>query len=522
MNTMPRAEPAFAIADWIVLSGYLTVVVLLGVLVSRQKQAGDEFFLAGRRMPMWAVSISVLATSLSAATFIGGPQQAFSTDLTYFSANLGGLIAVMIVAVLFVPAYYRHNVTSVYELLDHRFGGSARTAASGMFMLGRIFASGARLFMVALPFALIAFGDISQKSLITSILIIAVAATAYTSIGGIRAVIWTDVLQTVVVVGAVVIALCLLLRAIPLSASEIVDVLRRDAGGDKLKIIDLSTDPSRKYTLWTAIFGVSLLNLAAFGADQDLTQRMLTCRSAKAGAWSVILSNILAWPVVFLFLCMGLLLYVYYQRPDVMGGAAPEYVIDDSRKVFLEFMLTEMPAGVRGLMMAGLFAAAMSSMDSALNAMASTTVADFYRPWRKRNHAAYIKGDRRELVVSRFAIVVWAMTLALFAIICVFWQKASGQTLISFALSVMTFAYAGLLGVFLTALLTQRGSERSALASLAVGFIAVLLMQDFLWTRWMPALGIDLTLAFPWKLLIATLLSFAVCCLGTRNGASSQ
>ncbi len=507
---MPRH--AFGSADWAVLGAYMALVLVVGLVAARRATGRAELFLAGRTMPMWAVAVSVLATALSAATFIGGPQQAYDGDLTYFATNLGGLLAVIVVAVLFVPAYYRLGVTSVYELLGEAFGTPARTAASAMFMVGRVFASGARLFMVALPFALIAFGDIEPPALVASIAIITVCATVYTAAGGIRAVIWTDVLQAAVVVGTVAIAVGILWSRIPLDARGVLDVLRES--GDKLRIIDLSLDPSKPFTLWASIIGFTLFNLAAFGTDQDLAQRLLTCRSARSGAWSVIVANLIGWPVVFLFLVLGLLLFVFYGRPDVMGAAAPAYAIDDSRKVFLEFILAELPGGLRGLMVAGLFAAAMSSLDSALNAMASTTIADFYGPWRARRGA--VDDDRREALASRLAIVLWSIPLAGFAILCVFWQEASGKTLIDFALGVMVFAYAGLLGVFLTALLTRRGNAASALAALATGFLAVLAMQDFCWQRWAPAVGIGTTLAFPWKMLVASALSFGVCCAGRR------
>jgi len=215
---------------------------------------------------------------------------------------------------------------------------------------------------------------------------------------------------------------------------------------------------------------------------------------------------------------MGLLLYVYYQHPDLMGAAAVDYQIDDTRKVFLEFILHEMPLGLRGLMLAGLFAAAMSSTDSALNAMASTTIADFYRP---------LAGDHRsnpaaELKVARLAVLFWAVILGAFACFCVFWQERSGSTLIGFALGVMVFAYSGLLAVFCTALFTRRGNAVSVAAALATGFLCVLLLQDFAWKRWAPTFNIDFTLAFPWKMLIASLLSFAVCCIGKRQAVSAM
>ncbi|MCP3904734.1 MAG: sodium/solute symporter [Planctomycetes bacterium] len=509
--------PAFGAIDWAILVAYLLTVLAVGALVARRRAKGDDFFLAGRAMPVWAVSVSVLATALSAATFVGGPQQSYASDLTYLSSNIGGLLAVIVVATIFVPAFYRHRVTSVYEVIGHECGTPARLAASAMFMVGRVFASGARLFMVALPFSLVVFGDVEPSSLYASIVVIATVAALYTALGGIRAVIWTDVLQAAVLVGTVAAALLILWAKIPADFGEIMTALSDDDGVNKVRLLDLSTDPSRPFTLWTALFGFTLFSVAAYGTDQDLAQRLLTCRSARSGAWSIILSNIISWPVVLLFLLLGLLLFVYYQRPDVMGAAAPGYQPDDTRKVFLEFMLHELPRGMPGLMMAGLFAAAMSSTDSALNAMASTTIADFYRPWRRRREPEATDGDRREVRASRLAVAAWALALAAFACVCVRWQQASGETLITFALGVMVYAYGGLLGVFLTVLLTRRGNAISAVAALLVGFAAVVAMEPRVWSRWAPHVGLDFVLAFPWKMLVATTLSFTVCLLGTRR-----
>ncbi|MHC4218081.1 MAG: sodium:solute symporter family transporter, partial [Planctomycetota bacterium] len=431
-------------------------------------------------------------------------------NLTYLSANLGGLIAVLLVAFVFLPAFYRRDVVSIYELLGQDFGLPAQRAASAMFMLGRVFASGARLFIVAIPFSLVAFGSLDPPALLASIVVIAVAATLYTLAGGIRAVIWTDVLQAVVYIGAVGFAVWLLWQKMPLEPTELVGALRASGDGGKLTVIDASFDRSFKspYNLWAIVLGLTLLNAAAYGTDQDLTQRMLTCRSAARGGWSLILSYLLSWPVLVLFMLAGLLLYVYYQRPDLMGDAAPGAPVEDGRQVFVTFILQEMPTGMRGLMMAGLFAAAMSSLDSALNAMASTTVSDFYRPSRYRRGL----GDAtpgRQVRVSRIAVALWAVALAAFASFCVFWQQHSGQKLIDFALGVMVFAYSGLLAVFLTALFTRRGNARSAVAALLIGFAAVAAM--------MPT-----PIAFPWKMLAATMLAFIVCCLGRRRGSAPQ
>ncbi|TVQ31503.1 MAG: sodium:solute symporter [Phycisphaeraceae bacterium] len=499
------APAGFTALDWSVVVVYFLCVLALGIwFARRQKNAGD-YFLAGRRIPMWAASISILATTLSAVTFIGAPEEAFAGNLTYISANLGVVIAAVVVAVFFIPVFYRHNVTTVYELLEIRMGTNAKLGASAMFMLGRIFASGSRLFAAAIPLSLIVFGNIEPQHMVQSILMIAFVAALYTTFGGIAAVIWTDTAQVIILVGAALVAAFLLVQRIPESPLEIGRILAESQAADgssKLALFDFRTDLSLPYTVWSAIFGFSLLNMAWYGTDQDLVQRMLTCRSAFRASMSLILSAFIAIGVVAIFLALGLLLYVYYARPDIMGAAAPALDIADTRRVFLVFILDEMPVGLRGLMIAGLFAAAMSSLDSGLNAMASTAVSDWYRPLRRG------KSDRHYLRVSRLAVALWAMALASFACICVWWQQASGEGLLQFALGVMVFAYAGLLGVFLTAIFTKRGSSVSVCIALVAGFVTVLFLQNA------PALGINLNLSLGWRMLVGTVVSFSICASG--------
>ncbi|MDG2054773.1 MAG: hypothetical protein P8J86_08700 [Phycisphaerales bacterium] len=511
------ADTSFSPWDWVIVGVYLVVVVAVGAIVGRTNRTKDEFFLASRQMPVWAVALSVLATSQSAATFIGGPQQAYVGNLTYFAGNLGALIAVLIVGLVFLPVFYRQGVTSIYEVVGHTCGPVAQKCASGMFMVGRVFASGARLYIVGIPFSLIAFGDIEPAQMMFSLIIIASGATIYTVLGGIRAVIWTDVLQSIVYISTVVVALIILWNKIPLSATETFDALKTTSDGNKLTLINTSLSLTEPWTIWSIVFGMTLFNLAAYGTDQDLAQRMLTCRTARSGMWAIIWANIVTWPVLLLFLAIGLLLAIFYGMPELMGDAGGRLPDNDTRKVFLVFILEELPTGIRGLMLAGLFAAAMSSIDSALNAMASTSVADFYRPWHRWRHQRD-PAPASELRVSRFAVVVWAVTLALFAMGCVLVQHNAENrvSLIDFALGVMVFAYSGLLGVFLTILLTPRGNAWSAIAALIVGFIAVwLLQQDFM--RIEVETAVYRPLWFGWQMLVATSLSFFVCAMGSRG-----
>ncbi len=515
------AKSEFGPLDWAVLIGYFALVAITGWLFSRREPEGaKEYFLAGRQMPMWAVAISVLATSTSAATFIGAPEQTFNGDFSYLSTNLGGILAVCVVAFFFIPAFYRNNCTTVYDVVGIRYGQGARLATSWAFMIGRVFASGSRLFMAAIPLSMIVFRDTEPRHLILAIGVLTIVGVLYTLVGGIRSIIWTDVIQTVVFVGAAAAACAVLLNRIPASSSQIVEALRSTpvGTGNKLTLLNFSTDPKVAFTVWTAIVGFTLQGLAAYGTDHDLAQRMLTCKSAVKGGQSVITAIVIGLPVTSLFMLIGALLWVFYRRPDLMGVASPDYEISSGRDVFLNFILREMPAGMSGLMMAGLFAAGLGSFNSALNAMAAAFVSDVYQKARPE------RTDKHYLLVGRWAVVAWGVILGLFATLCVQWQKASGQNLIDFALSVMAFAYAGMLAVFFGALFTRRGSQVSAISALIVGFVTVAALNPatlkLIASVFPAAKSMSVSIAFPWTLTIATALATITCVLPRGSGMS--
>ena len=507
-------QSGFTALDWAIVGVYLLSMVGLGAWLSRRQTDTRAYFLSGGKIPAWAAAVSVVATSVSAATFIGAPEQSYTGNLTYLAGVLSSVIAVIVVAVWFIPAFYREKVTTVYELLERRLGVKARRGCSGAFMLGRLLASGARLYIAAIPVSLIAFGDLSTGHLAASIAIAAVASILYTVLGGLDAVIWTEVPQALLFVFAAVAAIGILLWHIPAGVSEIAGALARTTLPDatsKLTLFDTRFSLTSDFSVWSALIGLTLFNLAVYGTDHDLAQRMLTCKSAAKGSQSALLSNALGLGVAALFLVIGLLLYVFYQRPDLMGDAAPGSA-PEGRKVFLSFILDHTPPGVRGLMLAGLFAAAMSSLASSMQAMASTLVCDFYRPLRPgRDEAHYLR-------VSRGAVVLWGVLLALFAVACIALQESSGKGLIPFAMEVMLYAYTGMLAVFVTAIFTRRGTGASAVAALWAGAIATAAMQfaPILAKKWWHIDVIALSLG--WKMFIGTAIALAVC-LSARGAA---
>lgn len=536
---MPRGLDTL---DWLVLAVYALLLIASSVWFGRRGARDTrQYFLGGRSMPAWVVSLSVVATSLSAASFIGVPQNSYDGNLTYLATNLGMVVAAIIVATLFIPRFYAANVQTIYELIGTRFGARAGAASSAMFQIGRAMSAGARIYIGALPASIVLFGDIAPAHIMLAIGVLGAVGIVYTLVGGVSSVIWTDAVQLVVLLGACVGAIIIMLLRIDAPLGDVWQALQtggRD-GSSKLRLIDPALrdghfDFSTAFSLPACIIGFALLGIGSYGVDHDLVQRMLTCRDAKRGAWSAIAGIVLIIPSVALFLIVGLLLWVFYNRPDLSG----EVIVppDDSRRVFLSFIVDEMPSGLSGLMMAGLFAAGLSSLNSAINAMSSAFVNDHYkRLVRGRDESHY-------LFVGRLGVVGWGIVLCGFACLCVVWQtraEANGQQtgLLVFALSVMIFAYAGLIAVFLAALLTRRGRGWSAIAALVVGFVAVLLMEPLFWGtvfdlgavraavaaegRSHPGLWM-LDLAFVWKLLIATCASMAICILPPATDAPSK
>ncbi|MDN7125644.1 sodium:solute symporter [Pseudidiomarina terrestris] len=510
----------YSFADVLVFIAYGLVLLGSGWLFNRRNASTQDYFLGGNKMPMWVVAISVLATSQSAATFLGGPDQGYRGDLTYLATNIGAFIAVGFVAIFLIPKFYQFRVYTVYELLEQRFGAAAKRQAGVMYLFGRIFASGARLYMAAIAVAMILFGDFAASSVIAATLIITLAGLLYTVYGGIRTVIYSDVLQAVIYVSAAIAVIIVLYNAIPIGFSELVSALQNPAPGapSKLQLIDTEMDFSSAgvFNIWSVLTGFVLLNIAAFGLDQDMTQRVLTCKNAKEGSKAMLMSVVMVIPVMLLFIVIGLLLYIYYQRPDIMAsgqgdGPVPTFA-GEAVTIFMYYVLTEIPAGVRGLVTIGIIAAALSTLNSGLNSMSSVLIQDIYRPWKLRRRAD--ASEKHFVRAGQLGMTLVAAALALMACLCYYWQQYTDTPLLQFALSVMVFSYSGLLGVYFVTLFSKRGSPASVAAALVIGFIVPLLMQpyvmDAIWpTAWVTDIG------FTWQLMIGTAISTLICLTGS-------
>lgn len=514
----PAAPLAFATVDWIVLGAYLGTMLAIGLVAAyrerRRKSGTAEFFLGGRSMPTWALAISIVGSSLSAATFIGVPDDAFAGNLSYLVLFAGNFIAVFLVGFLFVPRLYRAGTVTIYGYLAQRFGEAGRVAVSVTFILGRLLASGARLMMAAVPLVMlvrgVTAGEVTREQMLVALLVIGFVGTFYTVFGGIRTVVWVDTIQFVLVVGAAVLTVTLLLARIDAPLTEVKATLS-DAG--KLKWLDLSFDLSKPYTLWAALTGQVLVAMAAYGVDHDLAQRFLVAKSPARGAASVIASQFIAIIVVSLFLLIGLLLYVFYDGGRKLPPGA-------GRAVYQMFLMRELPPVLSGLAMAGLFAVAQGSMDSAINALASSVVADIYLPLRKLRGRP-IDPDK-PIDAPKWAVAAMGAAMTLFATGCVYAYDPRGGFL-KFALGVLNYGFSGMLAVFLTALLTRRGNSASVIAALVTGAAVVALTQDTP-LQWLTGRLLDnpVKIAFTWAMPIATGLAFLVCVAGRPVPSSSR
>ena len=485
----------FSPLDWGIFLAYFLVLALSSYLFSREKiNSSREYFTSSNQMPMLAVAISILATSQSAATFLGAPEFSYAHDFTFIGFYVSALLAVIFISLVFVPKFYELKVVTVYELLENRYGKRAKQQAGIMFLVGRIMASGARLYIGALAISMILFLDITFIHMLFSITVLVFGALIYTYFGGVRSVILSDIIQAITYVGAGIIVVFYLYNSL-----GDVDILQILEENNKLRFFDSSLDG--KFSIIGLLGGWLLLNIAAFGLDQDMTQRVLSCKNKDDASKSLIVSILLTIPIVLLFLSIGALLFVHYQSLHVIQDFQGEKIT-----IFMYYILNEMPEGLRALVTVGAIAAALSSTNSVLGAMASVAIEDLYKPWKLKqntntNEAHFVKA-------SRNAVLLFAFVLSLMAVVSYFWQKYSDLSLIGFALGVMAFAYTGLLGVFFSAIFTSRGNATTVPFALIGGFLAVLVLQPYTF---------GFHIGFSWQIMIGTVIAFSIMQSGSNS-----
>ncbi len=512
--------------DGLVIAGYFGVVLWIGLRGGQRDRSLQEFALGGRSIPWWAVLGSIIAAETSAGTFLGTPGEGYALrNYTYLQLVLGTIIARFIIGALFLKPFYALNVYSIYEFLQVRFGPKTKNAASLIFLVTRVLASGTRLYISAVILVLgyrlwtglAPTPGVELSLYFGSIVFLTVVTAIYTALGGIQAVIWTDLIQATALLGSGLLAVGILWSRVPVGIHELGAYL---GGGEALSFLRTGTEGASSfieglravltsdYTIWAALIGSTFTTLATHGTDQDMVQRMLTAPDVMKSRRSLYLSGLMDIPIVFLFLSIGILLRAYYQaHPD---PALPV----KTNEIFGHFILTELPAGVRGLLVAGIFATTMGSLSAALNALATSFVRDWYVPVFRpsASDSEALRAARNSTVGFAFLMVLVASATAWFVIM------EPKSRIIPIALGIFGYTYGSLLGVFLLGTLTRlRGSDSGNRWAMMAGFLTVAVLAGLpgdlakvlgvtLWDRpaWLPVIS------FPWRIFFGTLVTFSV------------
>lgn len=472
--------------DLLIVVLYLAGITLFGLHFHGKGDSLRSYFLAERTIPWWAISLSIVAAETSTLTIISIPGLAFTGDFGFLQLVMGYLIARIVLSLLFLPAYFHGELLTAYQLIDRRFGPRLHQVTASVFLLTRAAAEGVRLFAVA-----ILIGIAIGTSDIASIVIITVLTLLYTIKGGMAAVIWTDVMQMFIYVGGSMAALWALGHQVPGGWSVIYQV--GHAAG-KFTVFHFALNLTTTYTFWTGLIGGCFLIMASHGTDQLMVQRLLAAKNLRESRLALLSSWIIVALQFLLFLCVGTGLYVYYTR--VMPGtkfASPD-------RVFPAFIVDHMPAGVSGLIIAAVLAAAMSNLSAALNSLSSTTVVDFYLKLRPRAAA------RERSSVSHVSTLFWAVVLCGLAFL-----SRGSKHVVEVGLSIASVAYGSLLGVFLLGTLTRRANEAGSI----VGMIVGLGVNIFLWRQPAPIAfrfagfhEVMPRIAWTWYVVIGTAITF--------------
>lgn len=469
----------FTALDVVVLVAYLVGVAVLGIVWGGRQKDARDYFLAGKGLPWWAICFSIVATETSALTFISVPATAYASDLWLLQLAVGYVVGRVLVAAVLLPGYFRGELSTAYALLEERFGALTRRFASVTFMVTRALGDGVRVFAASIPIALITGLDYWQAILITG-----VVTLVYTYVGGLRAVVWMDVVQMVLYLIGGAVALFILVRMVPDGWGGILEVAR---SADKLRLFHPDGGFADARWWLTGLVGGAFLSMASHGVDHLIVQRLLAARSRGEAGLAVVGSGVVVVAQFALFLLVGVALFAHYD-------GAP---FDPADEVFPRFIVEGLPPGVSGLIIAGVLAAAMSTVSSSLNSLASATTHDLYAPFSRRGD-----DEVHLLRAGRAFTLLWAAILVGGAILFRF--VSEGTPIVVIALQVASFTYGGLLGGFLLGVLSRRADQRDAILGMAAAtvFMTVLwaaqqfgAMEKVVDTLWFALIGSAVTVA---------------------------
>jgi SSS family solute:Na+ symporter len=458
--------------DFLIIALYLAGITLFGLRFRKKQRSLRDYFLAGRDIPWWAIALSIVAAETSTLTIISVPGIAYDTNFTFLQLVMGYVVGRVVISFVLLPHYFRGDLYTAYELIERRFGRGLRSLTAGLFLLTRAVAEGVRVYAVSIVVS-IALGT----GEVTSIAIITALTVVYTFEGGLAAVIWTDVVQTAIYVGGTLVGLVTILHLVPGGWPAIHAAA---AGAGKLQVFDFSGNFWIPYTFWAGVIGGAFLTTASHGTDQLIVQRLLAARGQKQSVMALLSSGVWVFFQFALFLTVGVMLWAYYRTPSASFGRAD--------RIYPTFIVSRMPHGISGLLIAAILAAAMSNLSAALNSLSSSSIMDFYVRFRP------LAEERTKMRLSRVATLFWA--LLLFALAVLSLNKVG--RVVEVGLQIASIAYGALLGVFLLGVLTRRASQRGAMVGMMFGFGVEL----YLW-KWSAV-------PWTWWVMIGTCVTFGV------------
>ena len=454
--TIEAASSSFTTLDYTLLAIYLAALVVMGIYFSRREKSTEDYFLAGRRIPWWAAGVSLFGTQLSAITFMAVPAKVYATDWTYLVNTLAIVLVAPLVIYFYLPFYRRLNLTTAYEYLERRFNGLTRMLASAAFIL---FQLGRMAIVLYLP--AMALSTVTGVNVYICILVMGVLSTIYTVLGGIEAVVWTDVLQVFVLLGGALFSLAIMIFHLDGGVSTIWTLGMAD---DKFRLANLTWDYTTT-ALWVMIVGNLFINLVTYTSDQVVVQRYLTTKDEKAAVRSIWTNAIITAPTAFVWFALGSALYAFYKtQPELLNPSTA----NDS--IFPYFIAQQLPSGVTGLVIAALFAASMSSLDSSLNSVSTAIVTDFYRRFRPG------ASDHRCLNLARWLTTILGTLATVTAVLMAGYEILSLWDFFNVLVGLLSSSMAGL---FVLGIFTRRANSTGAVAGFVAGAVAVYFVQNY-------------------------------------------
>lgn len=457
--------------DLIIILVYLAGITFFGLHFRKSQRNILDYFLGARNIPWWAICLSIVAAETSTLTVVGTPALAFRTNLGFLQLVLGYVVGRFLIAALLIPEYFKGDFFTAYQWIEKRLGSRVKSAATGLFLVTRGLAEGVRVFAISLVVS-VALGT----GELTSIILISLITLLYTFEGGMRAVIWTDVVQTAMYLGGGVLVFATLLHGTPGGWPAIVATAA--SGGDKLRVFDFAFSLTRHYTFWSGLLGGLFLTMASHGTDQLIVQRLLAARSRRESQLALVTSGFIILAQFALFLVVGVMLYAHYLKLPPIAAGNPDRLLPG-------FVVTELPQGLAGLLIATILAAAMSNLSAALNSLASSSAVDVLRLTHRNQQT-----PEKTLRIARWLTIAWGTVLIGLAVIASHWGSV-----LEAGLTIASILYGSLLGLFLLARLSAT-DERGALIGMGAGLGAVLYIKFFT------------TVAWTWYVLIGTVVTF--------------